>query len=69
MTSGLPDAMEAAWQTQVPPSTVMSRAMLFDFVARLPGLNYPQGTEVSYTNTGYRLMQHLEVAGRNRTGR
>jgi CubicO group peptidase (beta-lactamase class C family) len=37
----------------------MSRAMLFDFVARLPGLNYPQGTEVSYTNTGYRLMQHL----------
>jgi CubicO group peptidase (beta-lactamase class C family) len=59
MTSGLPDAMEAAWQTHVPPSTAMSRAMLFDFAARLPGLNYPQGTEVSYTNTGYRLMQHL----------
>ncbi len=59
MTSGLPDAMEAAWQTQVPPSTAMSRVMLFDFVARLPGLNYPQGTEISYTNTGYRLVQHL----------
>jgi CubicO group peptidase (beta-lactamase class C family) len=59
MTSGLPDAMEAAWQTHVPPSAAMSRAMLLEFVARLPALNYPQGTEVSYTNTGYRLMQHL----------
>ena len=59
MTSGLPDAMEAAWQCHVPPSAAMSRAMLLDFVARLPALNTPQGTEVSYTNTGYRLMQHL----------
>lgn len=62
MTSGLPDAMEAAWQTHVPPSAAMPRAMLLDFVARLPALNYPQGTEVSYTNTGYRLLQHLMEA-------
>ncbi|MBL6455606.1 beta-lactamase family protein [Belnapia sp. T6] len=62
MTSGLPDAMEAAWQTHVPPTTAMSRAMLFDFVARLPALNYAQGTEISYTNTGYRLLQHLMEA-------
>ncbi|MBL6079166.1 beta-lactamase family protein [Belnapia sp. T18] len=59
MTSGLPDAMEAAWQCHVPPSAAMSRDMLLDLVARLPALNYPQGTEISYTNTGYRLMQHL----------
>ena len=65
MTSGLPDAMEAAWQTHVPPSAAMSRATLFDFVARLPGLNYRQGSEISYTNTGYRLVQHLLEA---RTG-
>jgi CubicO group peptidase (beta-lactamase class C family) len=59
MTSGLPDAMEAAWQCHVPPTAAMSREMLFRFVARLPGLNYPQGSEISYTNTGYRLVQHL----------
>jgi CubicO group peptidase (beta-lactamase class C family) len=59
MTSGLPDAMEAAWQCHVPPSAAMSRAMLYHFVARLPGLNYPQGTEISYTNTGYRLVQQI----------
>lgn len=59
MTSGLPDAMEAAWQCHVPPTAAMSRAMLFQLVARLPGLNYPQGSEISYTNTGYRLMQHV----------
>ncbi len=59
MTSGLPDAMEAAWQCAVPPTAAMSRSMLFQLVARLPGLNYPQGSEISYTNTGYRLMQHV----------
>jgi len=59
MTSGLPDAMEAAWQCHVPPTAGMSREMLFRFVARLPGLNYAHGSEISYTNTGYRLVQHL----------
>jgi CubicO group peptidase (beta-lactamase class C family) len=59
MTSGLPDAMEAAWQTHTPPSAAMSRAMLYHFVAKLPGLNYAQGSEISYTNTGYRLVQHV----------
>jgi CubicO group peptidase (beta-lactamase class C family) len=59
MTSGLPDAMEAAWQTHTPPSAAMSRAMLYHFVSRLAGLNYAQGAEISYTNTGYRLVQHV----------
>lgn len=57
MTSGLPDAMEAAWQCHVPPSAAMPREALFRFVSALPRLNHAQGSEISYTNTGYRLLQ------------
>ncbi len=57
MSSGLPDAMETLWLLGVPPSATLGRAALRRFTSRLAGLNYAQGSEVSYTNTGYRLIQ------------
>jgi CubicO group peptidase (beta-lactamase class C family) len=57
MTSGLPDAMETLWLLGVPPSATMGEPALLEFVRRLDGLNYPAGTEISYSNTGYRLLQ------------
>lgn len=57
MTGGLPDVMETYWLLGVPPSTGLSRGALVDFVRRLRGLNFAPGTEISYSNTGYRLMQ------------
>ncbi len=54
MTSGLPDAMEAAWQCHVPPSAQMSREMLFRFVSRLLT---PAGAELP-ARIGDQLHQH-----------
>ncbi len=57
MTSGLPDAMETLWLLGVPPSATLGCAALLAFVRRLEGLNFAPGTEISYSNTGYRLVQ------------
>lgn len=57
MTGGLPDVMESYWLLGVPPSAGLSRGALVDFVSRLRGLNFAPGTEISYSNTGYRMMQ------------
>lgn len=57
MTSGLPDLGEFFAGLGVSTGTAMGRAALHDLAARLPALNYPQGAEISYTNTGYRLLQ------------
>lgn len=62
MTGGLPDVMETYWLLGVPPSAGLSRGALVDFVSRLRGLNFAPGTEISYSNTGYRLMQ-AKLAG------
>ncbi len=64
MTSGLPDAMETAWLLGVPPSATQGQQALLAFLQRLDGLNFASGTEVSYSNTGYRLVQAaLEAKG------
>lgn len=57
MTSGLPDLGEFFTGLGVSTGTAIGRAALHDLAARLPALNYPQGAEISYTNTGYRLLQ------------
>jgi CubicO group peptidase (beta-lactamase class C family) len=58
MTSGIADAMEALWQLGVPWTATHSRDALYRFTAAIDALNYPCGSEISYTNTGYRWMQH-----------
>ncbi len=57
MTGGLPDTMEAFWQQGVPftaslgADEILARAQLF------PALNAEPGTEMAYSNTGWRLAQ------------
>jgi CubicO group peptidase (beta-lactamase class C family) len=57
MTSGLPDLGELIGCMGLSPTTAMDRHALLAFAARLPALNHPPGHEISYTNTGYRLLQ------------
>jgi CubicO group peptidase (beta-lactamase class C family) len=57
MTSGLPDLGEYFTGLGVSAATPMRRAALDAMASRLPALNYAQGSEISYTNTGYRLLQ------------
>ena len=57
MTGGLPDAMETLWLLGVPWSAAMDRAALFDFVVAAGAVNFPAGSEISYSNTGYRLVE------------
>ena len=57
MTGGLPDALEAIWLLGVPWSASLDRASLLRFAAGADALNFPPGSEVSYSNTGYRLVE------------
>ena len=64
MTSGLPDLGEYFAGLGVSAATPMRRQALYAIARRLPALNYLQGAEISYTNTGYRLLQDvLEANG------
>ncbi len=57
MTSGLPDTMEMLWQLGVSPTTSLSRDQLLGFASTFDATNFVPGTEISYSNTGYRLIQ------------
>ncbi len=57
MTGGLPDVMETQWLLGVPWTASLDRHALFRFVTRLDDVNYPPGGEISYSNTGYRLIE------------
>jgi len=57
MTGGLPDALETMWLLGVPWSASIDRASLLSFAASVDALNFPSGSEVSYSNTGYRLVE------------
>ena len=57
MTGGLPDLVETLWLLGIPSSTAMSRHRLMDAMALLSRLNFVSGSEISYSNTGYRLVQ------------
>ncbi|MCC7282223.1 MAG: beta-lactamase family protein [Acetobacteraceae bacterium] len=63
MTSGLPDLADYFAGLGISAATPMRRDALAAMARTLPALNYPQGSEISYTNTGYRLLQEVVEAG------
>jgi len=59
MTGALPDMMEVLWQQGVPFTASLSAQEIFAAACRLPGLNAEPGTEMAYSNTGWRLAQAI----------
>jgi CubicO group peptidase (beta-lactamase class C family) len=57
MTSGLPDVRETLSLLGVPYHAATEAGPVLEFIASLGALNFPAGTEVSYSNTGYRLVE------------
>ena len=57
MTGGLPDVVETLWLLGVPFTAGLDREAVGRFARSLDGLNFPAGTEISYSNTGYRLAE------------
>lgn len=57
MTGGLPDVRETLSLLGLPYHATTDAAPLLAFIAGLGALNFPTGTEVSYSNTGYRLVE------------
>lgn len=57
MSGGIPDLMPSYVLCGVPPTTALDDAALDSFTRELPGLDNPPGTEISYSNTGYRLVE------------
>jgi CubicO group peptidase (beta-lactamase class C family) len=64
MTSGLPDVRETLALLGISVNTVSTAQPVMDFLHGLNELNYPAGSEISYTNTGYRLVEAaLKIKG------
>jgi CubicO group peptidase (beta-lactamase class C family) len=59
MTGALPDMMEALWQQGTPFTACLSASEIFAAACRLPGLNGEPGSEMAYSNTGWRLAQAI----------
>lgn len=57
MTGGLPDLMQSYVLCATPSSAMLDNAALDAFTAALPALDNPPGTEMSYSNTGYRVVE------------
>ncbi|MGO1163232.1 serine hydrolase domain-containing protein [Brucella pseudogrignonensis] len=57
MTGGLPDARECLTLLGLSVYSHTNAASLMEFLASLERLNFPAGTELSYSNTGYRLVE------------
>ncbi|KAB8313449.1 class A beta-lactamase-related serine hydrolase [Erwinia endophytica] len=57
MTSGLPDVRETLSLLGLSVYNATSAASLLTLLSDLGDLNYPPGSEVSYSNTGYRLVE------------
>ncbi len=57
MTSGLPDVRETLGLLGVSVSTISDAQPVMAFIQSLTRLNYPAGNEITYTNTGYRLVE------------
>ncbi len=66
MTAGLPDMMEAFWQQGVPFTATLSADEIHALACRFPSLSAPPGTEMAYSNTGWRLAQRVleKITGR-----
>ena len=58
MTGGLPDLLPSYTICGVPHSATVDAAALDAFTMTLPGLDFVPGSEMSYSNTGYRLVEH-----------
>jgi len=57
MTGGLPDVVDTMWLLGVPATATFDRHALMRFVRTMPALNFSPGAEISYSNTGYRILQ------------
>jgi CubicO group peptidase (beta-lactamase class C family) len=57
MTGGLPDVRETLSLLGLSVHAATEAAPLLDFIAGLSALNFPAGREISYSNTGYRLVE------------
>lgn len=57
MSGGLPDTRESLTLLGLSVYTETKAGPLLDFLARQTRLNYEAGTEISYSNTGYRLVE------------
>lgn len=57
MTSGLPDTRECLSLLGLSVYTETKAGPLLEYLSRLERLNFDAGTEVSYSNTGYRLIE------------
>lgn len=59
MTSGIPDLGESLTLAGLSQSTHLGAERLHRLSCRIQHLNFPAGTEVSYSNTNFRLAQHV----------
>ncbi|MBU9820275.1 beta-lactamase family protein [Rahnella sp. BCC 1045] len=59
MTGGLPDVRETLSLLGVSVYNVSEAGAIMDFLAQDGALNFPAGTEISYSNTGYRLVEEI----------
>lgn len=57
MTGGLPDVRETLSLLGISVYQVSEAPEILEFLGQLKELNYPAGTEISYSNTGYRLVE------------
>ena len=57
MSGGLPDTRECLSLLGLSVYTETRAGPLLDYISRLERLNFTAGTEVSYSNTGYRLVE------------
>ncbi len=57
MTGGLPDVRECLTLLGLSVFTETKSGPLLDFLFRMTRLNFAAGTEISYSNTGYRLVE------------
>lgn len=57
MTGALPDMMEVLWQLGVPFSAGLQAQDILSIAKGLSGINAVPGTEMAYSNTGWRLTQ------------
>jgi CubicO group peptidase (beta-lactamase class C family) len=64
MTGALPDMMEVLWQQGLPFSASLSSEAIMAVLRRLSGLCAEPGTEMTYSNTGWRLAQSVIAAQR-----
>lgn len=57
MTSGLPDIRQTLGLLGISVNTVSEAQPVLEFIYGLTRLNYPAGSQITYTNTGYRLVE------------